>query len=319
LASFVLVGEDRPAKALLEVIIASRDAKIDALVVEDPARNPLAIFAAAHGITVLDKLRFIEHQGLTDRPGAWLINVNSTLIVPAAVLDHFQARSLNFHPGLLPQYAGLHTHQWAIRNGEQEFGVTIHRMEQKIDAGAIVGQARFPIRPDDTGLALFTRCLAVGTELFSRIVQQIIRGEALADVPQDLTLRRLYRHRDALDGRIDWNWTAPRIIDFIRAGNYEPFTSPSYVARLDAVAGFDIEVLRATQEQASDAAPGTVIAISPTGPLIACGHATAIRIIKARRDRHVMSLNDWHEYVSQLCGRRLLGRSDAQSGSAPAL
>jgi methionyl-tRNA formyltransferase len=216
------VGEDRPARALLEVI-ASQDATIDALIVEDPVRNPLLTFAARHGTTVLDKYRFIEQRALTNRPGAWLINVNSTLIIPVEVLDHFPERSLNLHPGLLPQYAGLHTHQWAIRNGEQEFGVTIHRMERKIDAGAIVGQARFPIRPDDTGLVLFTRCLAFGTELFSRIV-----GEALADVPQDLTLRRFYRHRDALDGRSDWNWTAPGIIDFIRAGNYEPFASPSY-------------------------------------------------------------------------------------------
>ncbi len=317
--SFFLIGEDRPAKALLQVMIASRDVTIDALVIEDPARNPLSTFAAQHGIAVLDKRRFIEQQGLSDRPGTWLVNVNSTLIIPVEVLDHFPGRSLNFHPGLLPQYAGLHTHQWAIRNGEQEFGVTIHRMERMIDAGAIVGQARFPIRPDDTGLSLFTRCLAVGTELFSRIVQQIIRGEPLADVPQDLMLRRLYRHGDALDGRIDWNWTASAIIDFIRAGNYEPFASPSYVARLDAVASFDIEVLRATQEQASDAAPGTVIEISPTGPLIACGRAAAIRIIKARRGGRVVSLNDWHDYVARLCGRRLLGRSEAQSSGAPAL
>ena len=32
-----------------------------------------------------------------------------------------------------------------IRNGEREFGVTVHRMEQKVDTGAIVGQLRFPI------------------------------------------------------------------------------------------------------------------------------------------------------------------------------
>ena len=38
-----------------------------------------------------------------------------------------------------------------------------------------------------------------------------------------------------------------RIVDFIRAGNYEPFTSPTYVARLDQWPGFDIEVLRATR------------------------------------------------------------------------
>ena len=88
-------------------------------------------------------------SGRLPRRQAWLINVNSTMIIPAEVLALFEGRSLNFHPGLLPEYAGLHTHQWAIRNGEREFGVTVHRMEQKIDAGAIVGKLRFPITADE--------------------------------------------------------------------------------------------------------------------------------------------------------------------------
>ena len=233
------------------------------------------------------------------------------MIIPADVLKPFDGRSLNFHPGLLPEYAGLHTHQWAIRNGEQEFGVTVHRMEQRIDAGAIVGQQRFPIRPGDTGLSLFSRCLAAGAELFPRIIAQIVRGEPLADIPQDLTRRRLYRHRDALDGRIDWNDSAQRVVDFVRAGNYEPLTSPTYVARLDKVADFDIEVLRAKVEPASHGEAGTIADVSAEGPSIVCGDGAAIRIVKARRGRQPMSRAQWDDYLSHVRGRRLLGRSDA--------
>src|SRR5262249_51701299 len=148
LVRFVVIGEGRPARALLEVMLAAPEASVDALVVEDSARNSLTEFAARHGIAVIDKYSFAPGcQPLVDRQGAWLINVNSPLIIPAEVLELFEGRSLNFHPGLLPQYAGLHTHQWAIRNGEREFGVTVHRMERRIDSGAIVGQVRFPIRP----------------------------------------------------------------------------------------------------------------------------------------------------------------------------
>jgi methionyl-tRNA formyltransferase len=294
-------------------MLAAPEATVDALVVEDPARNSLTEFAARHGIAVIDKCGFApECPPLVDRQGAWLINVNSTLIIPAEVLELFEGRSLNFHPGLLPQYAGLHTHQWAIRNGEREFGVTVHRMERRIDSGAIVGQVRFPIRPEDTGLSLFSHCLAAGVELFSRIVAQIVRGETLVDVPQDLTRRRLYRHRDALDGAIDWNESAVSVVNFIRAGNYEPFASPTYVARLDKVADFDIEVLRATNEGGSTAYPGSVLEISAGGPLIACGDGAAIRIVKGRSRRQVISPEQWHDYVSRLPGRRLLGRSKAE-------
>lgn len=310
---FVVIGEGRPARALLDVLAQSPGASIDALVLKDPESNPLAAFAREHDVPVVDVSRFPQDaERIAGPPGAWLINVNSTAIIPLDVLKLFEGRSLNFHPGLLPEYAGLHTHQWAIRNGEREFGVTVHRMEQRIDAGAIVGQQRFPIAPDDTGLSLFSRCLAAGAELFPRIVGQIIRDEPLADIPQDLTRRRLYRHRDALDGRIDWNQSAQWIVDFIRAGNYEPFTSPTYVARLDPVEGFDIEALRATAEPASDGAPGAIVDISDAGPLIACGDGSAVRIVRARRGRQVMTAAHWRDYVARLPDRRLLGRREAE-------
>lgn len=316
---FVLIGEGRPARALLDVMIKTPGASIDALVVEEAARDQFAELVSRHGIRLLDKDRLAAAcQQLTSGPDQWLISANSTLIIPPAVLDVFGGRSLNLHPGLLPEYAGLHTHQWAIRNGEREFGVTVHRIEPRVDAGAIVGQQRFPIRPDDTGLSLFSRCLAQGAELFSRIVLQIIRGETLIDIPQDLTRRRLYRQRDALDDRIDWNDSAARVIDFIRAGNYEPFASPTYVACLDKLAGFNIEVLRAAAEGTSTTHPGTLLDVSAAGPLIACGDGGTIRIVKARIGRQVMSPGQWHEYISHLPGRQLLGRETEPSLSREA-
>ncbi len=313
MVGFVVIGEGRPAKALLDLLVEASGVTIDALVLKNPDSNPLAEFAHQHDVPVVDVSRFAQETGrIAGKPGGWLINVNSTVIIPADVLKLFAGRSLNFHPGLLPEYAGLHTHQWAIRNGEREFGVTVHRMEERIDAGAIVGQQRFPIGPDDTGLSLFSRCLAAGAELFPRIIDQIVRGETLIDIPQDLTRRRLYRHRDALDARIDWNQGAEQIVDFIRAGNYEPFTSPTYVARLDPVAGFDIEVLRAAAEPASVGDPGMIVDVSTAGPLIVCGDGAAIRIAKARRGRQAMTLAQWHDYVAHVRDRRLLGRSEAE-------
>jgi methionyl-tRNA formyltransferase len=313
LVRFVVIGEGRPAKALLEFLVETAGATIDALVLKNPDSNPLAEFAHQHDVPVVDVSRLSqETAGIAGKPGGWLVNVNSTVIIPADVLKPFEGRSLNFHPGLLPEYAGLHTHQWAIRNGEREFGVTVHRMEERIDAGAIVGQQRFPIGPDDTGLSLFSRCLAAGAELFPRIIDQIIRGETLIDIPQDLTRRRLYRHRDALDARIDWNQDAERIVDFVRAGNYEPFASPTYVARLDPVPGFDIEVLRAVVEPAAGGDPGMIVDVSAAGPSILCGGGTAIRIVKARRGRAAMTLAQWHDYVLQVRDRRLLGRGGAE-------
>ena len=39
---FVVIGEGRPAKALLDVLVEASGASVDALVLEDPESNPLA-------------------------------------------------------------------------------------------------------------------------------------------------------------------------------------------------------------------------------------------------------------------------------------
>jgi methionyl-tRNA formyltransferase len=309
LARFFVIGEGRPAKALLDALTGYASASVNAIVLKDPENNPLAAEARRHGIALIDVCRFFQE---TPRPdGGWLINANSTAIIPNDVLSAFEGRSLNFHPGLLPEYAGLHTHQWAIRNGEREFGVTVHRMEQRIDAGAIVGRLCFPVRPEDTGLSLFSRCLAAGAELLPRIIGQIVRGEPLADAPQDLSRRKLYRHRDALDARIDWSESAQWVVDFIRAGNYEPLTSPTYTARLDRLGDTDVEVLRAVVTPAQGHAPGAIIDVAEEGPAIACGDGAAVRILRARSGRRPMLRTQWDDYLSRVSGRRLLGRGDA--------
>jgi methionyl-tRNA formyltransferase len=303
---FTVIGEGRPAKAVIEMLMTTPGARVNQLVLKTASGNPTGEFAIGHGIPVVEKCN-LTPKAITCR-GGWLINVNSTLVVPAEVLAIFEGRSLNCHPGLLPEYAGLHTHQWAIRNGEREFGVTVHRMERRIDAGCIVGQVKFPIKPDDTGLSLFRRCLTTGTELLSQIIRQILNCELLAEIPQDLSRRRLYRHADALDGRIAWNQTAATIVNFVRAGNYEPFASPSYVARLDSVGDFEIELLRAVPEPGSNAHPGTILEISDSGPLIMCGSGTAVRIVRARCQGQLMLPRDWREYASLVPENRLQGR-----------
>jgi methionyl-tRNA formyltransferase len=311
LIPFILIGEGRPARAVLDAICAAPGAAVQMVAVEDPASSTLAAFAAKSGIAVLDKAALatcMQSDRPTQRDRAWLISANSTFVIPEAILGRFGERALNFHPGLLPEYAGLHTHQWAIRNGEREFGVTIHRMERRIDTGAIVGQVRFPVRPDDTGLSLFTRCLGAGTQLFTRVVTQIVRGEAIVGTPQELSRRRLYRHRDALDGRICWNWTSAEVIDFIRAGNYEPLRSPTYVAQLDPLAGFEIEALRAVNAGSADEPPGAIIEVGDAGPVIACGDRSAVQITRARNGGQLMSAERWRDYVAKLDRGRLLGR-----------
>lgn len=49
---------------------------------------------------------------------------------------------INIHYSLLPSYRGLHSTAWAIMNGEEYLGLTIHIMNQFIDDGPILHQKK---------------------------------------------------------------------------------------------------------------------------------------------------------------------------------
>lgn len=64
--------------------------------------------------------------------------------------QRFDGKILNIHPSLLPKYPGLDTYQRAMAAGESEHGTTIHFVNEEVDAGAIVLQAKVPIYPEDS-------------------------------------------------------------------------------------------------------------------------------------------------------------------------
>src|SRR5204863_4496294 len=60
---------------------------------------------------------------------------------------------LNGHPSLLPLHRGPLPVAWAIREGDDEIGITFHRMDAELDTGPILAQRRFPLgelQPPDT-------------------------------------------------------------------------------------------------------------------------------------------------------------------------
>lgn len=311
--SVLLIGDGEPARALLDALLARPEIKVNALVTAGAETSSPARLAQAHRIPISrpDRLVASGNSGaLIESDIDWLLSINNLFVLPAEILAACRRGALNLHPGLLPEYAGLHTHQWAIRNGEKEFGVTLHFMEPKVDSGPIVRRRRFPIYLKDTGLSLFRRCVGAGVELFKEIVPQLAGDVRLPATPQDLSRRRVYRHRDSMDGRIDWRWTADAIEAFVRAGNYEPFRSPSYTAVLDAIPDFAIEVLRVEVEGQTKKPPGAIVDASDKGPLIACGDGRMVRVVRARVNGGPLDGELWRRYAKRLGTEILAGRAD---------
>lgn len=220
----------------------------------------------------------------------WLININSAHLVPASVLDRFAGRALNLHNGPLPEYAGRHVTQWAIRHGRSSFASTVHFMTSRVDAGDVVASVGYPILPTDTGLTLFRRSFREGTGLMLAILDRILRCESLPRLRQDIRRRRNYLHSEALDAAVPWDATNTEVTDFVRAGDYRPLRSPSYTATVQTRSGA-VMLYRVVARGGSAGDPGTVIG-HDGGPVVACGRGS-VQIIEASLDGRPVDPRQW--------------------------
>src|SRR3989344_5337196 len=87
------------------------------------------------------------------------------LILPESLLEIPKHAPLNIHHSLLPKYRGPSPAPTAILNGEKVTGVTIISMTQQVDAGDILAQKEYQIKPNETTESLLTELNKTGGEL----------------------------------------------------------------------------------------------------------------------------------------------------------
>ena len=64
--------------------------------------------------------------------------------------NDFPCPIINVHPSLLPKYKGLHAVEQAINSKDRVTGCTVHYVNDELDGGEIIEQAKVPIFDTDT-------------------------------------------------------------------------------------------------------------------------------------------------------------------------
>ncbi len=75
----------------------------------------------------------------------------------ASVLGTHRFGVVNVHTSLLPRYRGPAPVLWAIRNGDPEIGVTVHRMDERFDMARFTQCGGIPLDEDVTPQLLWQR------------------------------------------------------------------------------------------------------------------------------------------------------------------
>lgn len=77
---------------------------------------------------------------------ARLVSFCSPVIVPAETLAALPGPSYNFHPGP-PERPGRFPSVWAVYEQSDRYGITVHEMTARVDAGPIVNAEWFAVPP----------------------------------------------------------------------------------------------------------------------------------------------------------------------------
>lgn len=123
---------------------------------------------------------------------------------------------LNVHPSVLPAYRGPTPLFWQFREGEHETGVTLHMVEEGIDAGDVVAQSTLAL-PAGARFSEINATLAeLGAALVVELLQKMRVGIAVPRTAQDEAVASYQPFPKEKDFRFDTHFTAERAFRFMR-------------------------------------------------------------------------------------------------------
>jgi methionyl-tRNA formyltransferase len=270
---------------------------------------PVKAVAQGRGIAVLQPTKLRPPEFL-EALRAWrpdlIIVAAYGRILPPPILELPPLGCINVHASLLPRYRGAGPIQWAILRGETSTGVTIMRMNERMDEGDVLLQRATPIGEQETHGELEPRLARLGAETLQEALALLQRG-ALHATPQvhaDATYAPLITKED---GRIDWSLPAVDIARRVRAFNPWPSAYTMWDGKL-----LKIHRARAMAEFAAQP-PGTIVAAAQS---LDVATGTGILVIDELQleGRKRMTAADFSRGAAPRAGARL-GQGASQAGA----
>ena len=184
------------------------------LSVKDTAKdNGLPVFQFSGG------QRDQTHEAMSDITPDLIVVADYRYLLKKEVLDLPRFGAINFHPSLLPKYRGRAPVNWAIINGEEKCGLTVHYMDEGMDSGDIIEQQEVEISFEDTIKDIHDKLFPLYGYLAQRAIGLIQNGDA-PRIKQDHSQSTTFPRRTPEDGIIDWSKSVLSTYNFIRAITY---------------------------------------------------------------------------------------------------
>ena len=232
-----------------------------------PEPSPVALAAQRLNVPLRQLTRL--DRAVLDESGAEAgVVVAYGTLIPRDALAAPRHGMLGVHPSLLPKYRGAAPVAWALLNGETTTGVTIFRLNERLDAGDIVVQETASIEPDDDAQTLTARLARLGAEALVRAVDMLEAGRPACH-PQDDAAATLAPKLTKAQGRVAWAAPAETIARQILALVPWPGAGTTWQRQ-------DLKLWAANAVPGSGGTPGTVVRVTEEMIEVATGRGTLV-------------------------------------------
>jgi methionyl-tRNA formyltransferase len=173
-------------------------------------------------LLILDKKEY--KQQLAGAIKEYEVNVGLLMtfpfIIPKEILELPAKGFINFHYGLLPSCRGPQPILRHLLNNDKEAGVTIHKVDEGIDTGAVIMQEKVSIEETDTYGTLQTKLAFFAAKQAANLLKILSFGTIIPATPQNEEQAVYYEMPNAQELTINWNeMTASQIIRLANACN----------------------------------------------------------------------------------------------------
>ncbi|TGE21479.1 hypothetical protein E5K00_14430 [Hymenobacter aquaticus] len=222
----IFVGE---GGLLQSTLLFTRQSNVPIDMVYSPT-NELAGFCAKHQIpfqqvaNINDEVESLARL-VSDKI---VFSINNGWLFRKPILSLPGFRFYNIHSGLIPKYRGKPEVCiiFALLNGEKEYGVSLHEIDENIDTGRCLAIKKFPLNAHTTFEDVMVQCLKSCEAIFNENLHHIIRGASFESPVLPEPTSKLYSYKDLV--KLADHKTAPAYANATDFGLFEMWFSKAH-------------------------------------------------------------------------------------------
>ncbi len=142
-------------------------------------------------------------------------------IIPKKFLNLSKHGFINVHASLLPKWRGAAPIQRSIMNLDNQTGISIMKIQEKLDAGPIMHQDKIQINENVDAFTLSKVLSKLGAKSIINAIDKIEKGQAKFQ-EQNHSEATYAKKISKTEGRIDWNESAKKVLAKINGLNPNP-------------------------------------------------------------------------------------------------